>query len=511
MSGAAARPPRVAVGGFMLESNSHAPVATRAEFEQHCDLSGDALRADWESDAPRAAGTVLGFVRAMDAAGPWRPLPLRLAQGGASGPVEQAYLDEVIDATCAGLRDAAPLDGVFLSLHGAAIATGDEDPDGTLLERVRATVGPGVPVVATLDLHANVVQRMVDAADVLVAYRTNPHVDMRERGADCARVLREMIGGLRPAAAFVKLPFVPPSVSQNTASGPYRDLIAFGQRLRDDDVVDVSVLSGFTLGDTVKNGLSVVVTTRGDAAKARAIALRVARHAWDGRHAWVPRLTPLERATALARACGDDPARPALLFADVADNPGGGGRGNTVWILEAFLRAGVRGAVLGPFFDPALAADAFAAGEGAAFRARFNRDEVHPLSGRLEADARVLRLHAGRWVGRRGISAGNAIDNGPTALIDAGGVQVVVVSRRDQARDPVQFEVLGVDLARVRALVVKSRGHFRAAFDEWFDDARIVEVDVPGLTTPVLSAVPWRRMPRPVFPLDADTAWREPD
>lgn len=506
----ATRNPRVAVGGFMLESNSHAPVAVRAEFAQHCDLAGAALLGDWRSTAPRVAGTVLGFVRAMDELGAWTPLPLRCAQGGASGPVDQAYFDELVASICDGLRAAAPVDAVFLTLHGAAIATADEDPDGTLLARVRAVVGPDVPVLATLDLHGNIVPRMVEAADVLIAYRTNPHVDMHARGADCARVLHEMLAGMRPAAAIVKLPFVPPSVTQNTASGPYRDLIAFGQTQRDRDVVDVSILSGFTLGDTVKNGMSVIVTTRGDAAKARQIATRIARHAWDGRHAWVPRLASLADATARARACGDDPARPSLLFADVADNPGGGARGNTVWILEAFVRAGVRGAVLGPFFDPALAAQAHAAGEGATIDAHFNRDETHPLSGRLVWPARVLRLHAGAYVGRRGISAGNAIDNGPTALVEVDGVQVVVVSRRDQARDPVQFEMLGVDLARVRSLVVKSRGHFRAAFDEFFADERIVEVDVPGLTTPVLANVDWQRMPRPVFPLDPDLHWQPP-
>lgn len=505
-----ARIPRVAVGGFMLESNSHSPVATRDEFEQHCDLAGDALLHDWRAAAPRVATTVTGFVRAMDTLGAWHPVPLRVAQGGASGPVEQRYLDEVIDEICDRLRAAAPLDGVFLSLHGAAIATVDDDPDGTLLERVRAVVGPAVPVLATLDLHGNIVQRMVDAADVLVSYRENPHVDMADRGADCARALHEMFAGMRPTAAFVKLPFVPPSVTQNTASGPYRELIEFGQAQRDARVLDVSILSGFTLGDTPKNGMSVIVTTRCDAALARTLARRVAQHAWDGRHAWVPRLTSLADATSMALACGADPGRAPLLFADVADNPGGGGRGNTVWILRAFVQAGVRGAVFGPVFDPPLAAQAHTVGEGASMRAQFNRDDAHPLSGRFEADVHVLRLHAGRYVGRRGISAGNTVDNGPTALLACGGLRVLVVSRRDQARDPMQFEMMGIDLARVRALVVKSRGHFRAAFDEFFDDAHIVEVDVPGLTTPVLANVDWRWMPRPVYPLDPDMVWSPP-
>jgi microcystin degradation protein MlrC len=504
------RIPRIAVGGFMLESNSHAPVATREEFEGQCDVRGEAFEQDWRSPHPRVAGTLLGFVAAMDRAGPWQPVPLLHAHVGASGPVDQAYFDALVDELCERLKAALPVDGVFLSLHGAAIATVDPDPDGTVLERVRAVVGPDMPVLATLDLHGNIVQRMVDHASVLVSYRENPHTDMPERGADCAAFLHEMLAGMTPAAAFVKLPFVPPSVTQNTKAGPYRDLIDYGQSKRDADVLDVSILSGFTLGDTPKNGMSVIVTTRGRPDKARALARDIAGHAWNGRRSWIPRLTSLADATAMALACGQQAARPSLLFADVADNPGGGGRGNTVWILRSFADAGVSGAVFGPIFDPQLAADAHRAGEGASFHARLNRDETHPLSGRFEATATVERLHAGAFVGRRGISAGNAIDNGPTALLRIGGLQLVVISRRDQARDPVQFEMLGIDPGGVRSLVLKSRGHFRAAFDECFSDDRIVEVDVPGLTTPVLANVAWERMPRPVYPLDPDMAWSPP-
>ena len=501
------RVPRIAIGGFMLESNSHSPVATRAEFSSVCDLRGQALMDDLAGASPTASTTLKGFIAGMNQSGPWQPLPLLHAQANASGAVEQAYFDEVVNDLRERLRAALPVDGVFLALHGAAIATGDHDPDGTLLEAVRAIVGPGVPVLSTLDLHANVVERMVDNADALVAYRTNPHVDMRERGAECAALLREMLAGMRTEKGFVKLPFVPPSVTQNTHAGPYHDLIEYGQRQIDQHVVNVSILSGFTLGDTPKNGMSVVVTARAGTGKAQAVARDIARFAWAQRHRYIPRLTTLEDATAMALECGRDPARPALVFADVADNPGGGARGNTVWILQSFVKAGVSGAVIGPVFDPALAAEAHRHGEGTGFYARFNRDEDHPLSGRFAADAVVERLHHGRYVARRGISAGNTISNGPTALLRIGGVHVVVVSRRDQARDAVQFEMLGIDLSRVRALVVKSRGHFRAAFDEFFSDGQVVEVDVPGLTTPVLANVAWERMPRPVFPLDPDMHW----
>ena len=494
----------------MLETNSHAPVATREEFNQNFHLRDLAFEHDWRLPAPRSPGTIRGFVQGMDQSGPWTAVPLLGAAVGASGCVDQDFFDEVVDGICSRLKASWPLDGVFLSLHGAAIATQDPDPEGTLLEKVRAVVGPNLPVVCTLDLHGNIVQRMVDHSSVMVAYRTNPHVDTAERGREAAAILREMLGGMKPTAAFVKVPMTPPSVTQNTDKGPYADLIAHGQQLIDADVVNVSILSGFTLGDTPRNGLSVIVTTRNNPQKAKQLATELARQAWDGRHRWVPKLTPLDQACRMALACGQNLQQPPLLFADVADNAGGGGRANTVWILQAFVNAGVQGSVLGVFYDPALAAEAHRMGVGASFEAHFNREEDHPLSGRFVHRARVISLHDGTCTGRRGVAAGQTVLLGPTALLQVGGVQVVVVSVRQQCKDPVFFEMMGVDLSAARSVIVKSRGHFRAGFDEFFPDERIVEVDVPGLTTPDLTQVNWQRMPRPMYPLDPEMHWSPP-
>lgn len=499
--------PRIAVAAFMLESNSHSPVATREEFAANYLSWGGDMMTDLRSAHPLGPKTLSGFIDGMDASGAWTPVPLMGATVGASGPVDHAFFLEVADGIASRLEAAMPVDGVFLSLHGAAIGTGQVDPDGVILERVRQIVGPGVPVLATLDLHANVSRRMVANASVLVAYRTNPHVDMAERGEECARLMREILAGAKPAAAFVKLPMIPPSVTQNTKSGPYADIIAYGQSKIDSRVMNVSVVSGFSLGDTPKNGMSVTVTTRGDATLAQAIARDVAKKCWEERDRYVPNLTSLAEATRMALECGRDHAKPSLLFADVADNPGGGGRGNTVWILEAFHAAGVEGALLGIFFDPALAAEAHALGTGRKFHARFNRDETHPLSGRFEAEALVEGLHDGNVIGRRGISAGHTILLGKMALLRVDGIRVVVVSVRQQCKDTAMFEVFGLDIAAARCVIVKSRGHFRAAFDLLFPDERIVEVDVPGLTTPVLSRVPYRDVPRPIFPLDAGFTW----
>ena len=499
--------PRIACGAFMLESNGHSPLATREEFAANFIAGGDALRADWESEHPRCPVCLSGFVEKMTATGAWTPVPLFGAMVGASGPIEHTFFLEVVAQLEAHLRKAMPVDGVFLSLHGGAIGEKEPDPEGVVLERVRAIVGKDVPILATLDLHANVSDKMVRNADVLVGYLTNPHVDMFARGAECAAHMREMLTGTKATAAMVKLPFIPPSVAQNTKSGPYADIIAYGQSRIDKRVMNVSVLSGFSLGDCEKNGMSVTVTTRNDATLARTLAREIAQKTWDDRKRYIPRLTPLEDATRMAKACGDDATKPALLFADVADNPGGGGRGNTVWILESFYKAGVQGALLGIVNDPALAAEARRIGIGGKFHARFNRDETHPLSGKFEADVEVMGLHDGSLVGKRGISAGHTINLGQMALLKVGGIRVVVVSIRQQAKDIAMFECFGIDIAKARSVIVKSRGHFRAAFDIFFPDDRIIEVDVPGLTTPILTRVPYKKVPRPIYPLDPEMQW----
>lgn len=505
------RRPRVAILGMHLESNAFAPVTTAADFRGRCFQQGAAIMENARARAPEWPLEVPGFVAEMARTGDWEPVPILVTGAEPGGPAEHRFVQDCLAYMRAGLRAALPLDAVYITNHGAMTTTEDTDPDGALYAMVRAVVGPDVPVAATVDLHCNPSERMVESVDVLIGYLTNPHVDMRERGAEAARALREMIGGAKTSAAFIRLPIVAPTVTLLTAAGPYADLIAMGQRLKGPEIMNVTVLGGFAFSDTPKNGLAVIVTARGsDPAPARRLAHRIAQAAWADRQRYRPRLTPLPEAVAMAKACGDDPDRPALIFADVADNPGGGGGGNTTWMLQALRESGVRGALLGVFIDPALAAEAHRRGVGARFDAVFNSAGETAEAKRYAAPARVLSLHDGRCVGRRGIFAGASIDLGPCAALDLGGVTVVVGSERNQCADPVFFEMMGLDIGRARSVVVKSRGHFRAGFDEVFPPERVIEVDCPGLTTPMLGRLRFKRLPRPVFPLDEDARWTAP-
>jgi microcystin degradation protein MlrC len=499
--------PRVALLGFSIECNKFAPPATKAHFLARTYLEGDTILEDARSATPTMLPETPGFVEAMDSLGPWTPVGVALAMTEPNGPVEHEFFVELLDTISHRLRDALPVDAVYICSHGAGLTTEEDDPDGVLFERVREIVGLGVPIAATLDLHANVSERMVGSIDVFIGYRTNPHLDMRERGAEAAAAIHEMLGGVKPQRAFIRLPIVPPTVTMLTAAGPYAEMIDFGQRRMTPEIMNVSVMGGFAFADTAKNGLTVVVTARRDKRAADTLAREIAELGWANRARFYPRLTSLDEAVTKALAVGRDPSLQALAFADVADNPGGGGRGNTTFLLRAFHEAGVPGALLGVFYDPDLAAEARQHGVGASFEAQFNRSETTRFSEPYIAPAAVVALTDGHCVGRRGIYAGLRLELGPCAALQVGGVTIVVISHRVQCADPIFFEMMGLDIRRARSVVVKSRGHFRGGFDEFFSPQQIIEVDLPGLTSPMLNRFDWKRLPRPVIPLDDNVEW----
>lgn len=503
--------PRIAVLGFAIECNRFAPVSTAHDFETDVDIRGNRIVAEGRAAASITLPDLPGFFTEMDATGPWTPVPIRVSQAQPGGPVEKGFFRGFLTEIASGLRAALPVDGVFVSCHGAALAEGSDDPDGDLFEIIRGIVGPDVPVVSTFDLHANVSRRMTDNLSVFVGYLENPHTDIRERGIESAKHLRECLAGARTAVTMVKLPLVPPQISLLTARGPYADLIKYGQTQVGGDIMNVSVMAGFAYADSPKNGLTAVVTARnGNRAAAAALSLDIAKRAWAMKERFKRGMMSLADSVQLAVSVGRDRRRKPIILADVADNPGGGGRGNTTYLLRALKAAGARGVVLGVFNDAALAAKAHKLGEGGALTASFNTEEHHEFSLPFDSEATVVKLSDGKYVGRRGLAKNMSCDMGPSVLLDLGGIQVVVITHRCQCLDPMQLELFGVDIAQARVVVVKSRGHFRSGFDEFFKPDQIYEVDCPGLTSPVLANFNWTGLPRPVYPLDEDTTWTPP-
>lgn len=503
--------PRIAVLGFAIECNRFSPVSTAEDFQEDVDIRGNRIVVEGRAAASITLPDLPGFFKEMDATGPWTPVPIRVAQAQPGGPVERNYFKGFLEEIAAGLKSVLPLDGVFVSCHGAALAESTDDPDGDLFEMIRGIVGPAMPVAAVFDLHANVSRRMTDNVSVFVGYRENPHNDIHERGIEAAKHLRELLAGAKTAVTMVKVPIVSPPIALLTARGPYADLINYGQTKVGGDIMNVSVMAGFAYADSPKNGLTAVVTARnGKREAAAALSLDIAKRAWAMKERFKKEMMPLADAVELAGTVSRDLHRKPIILADVGDNPGGGARGNTTYLLRALRAANVQGVIFGVFNDAALAAEAHKRGEGASFTAHFNTKETQEFSQQFSSEATVVKLTDGKYVGRRGVLRNVSADMGPSAVLDIGGIKVVVISHRCQCMDPQQFESFGLDIPAHRIVVVKSRGHFRGGFDEFFAPEEIYEVDCPGLTSPVLKNFPWSKLPRPVYPLDEHTTWTPP-
>ena len=501
---------RIAILGLWTECNSFADVFTKEDYEANIHMFGNEITEDVRSEHPRMMQEVTGFYHEMDNTGGWQPVPILIAGGGAAGPCDAAYVGVLMARMRKDLQAALPVDAVYIAAHGAMTTTESEDPDGEVFQMVREIVGPNIPIVATLDLHANVSLRMLENADTLVAYRRDPHVDKYETGQEAANIMRELISGVRPVISNIRMPIVPPNVSLFTDCGPYGELIDYGQEHSDTDILNVSIAGGFAFSDTRENGLHIIVTARSKAESSEKLCRELAELAWENRHRFIWDLTDLDEAVKRAIEVGHDPGRPAILLSDVADNIGGGGPGNTLWLLESLHESGAKGVLVAGFVDPDVAARAHKEGVGSEFEAVFQGDDWQRPEPTFRAAVKVLALHDGTFVGRQGINSGKTVNLGDACLLQVGTLQVIVQSRRLGCHDPRHIEIFGIDVADIRTLVVKVRSSMPAAFSEYINFEDMFFVDTKGRTSPVLTRYPWKNLPRPVLPIDPETKWEGP-
>lgn len=488
--------PRIAIGGFMIECNRFAPVTPRESFTIDVWHGDDALLKAITEEPAFIVGEYPGFFAAMEETGGFSPVPLFDARSHPNGPVDALVFAEIREAIATRLRAAVPVDGVFLVLHGAAIVTDDLDPEGTILADARAIVGPDIPIVATLDLHANVSTAMVESADVLVAYRTNPHTDQNPRGREAGGLMRRLLAGERFFKAHERLPISPPTVTMLTRkdTGPFSDMMAAAEGAIGGPLASVSVIGSFPHTDTPHNGIAVLAYGADQASADRTVR-EIATIAWEGREGFAPTFASIEDALDRARRAWDGTSQ-RIALADLGDNPAGGALGTRLELIQALIDARPGPTVCGLVHAPQLAASAHDAGIGGSL--------AWPD---LDQTLTVVALSDGRTRGRRGLLAGAPIDLGPTAALRISELVVVVSTHRFSPNDPMCFEHLGLDLAAFRVIVLKSRGHFRAGFDELVEHDNVVEVATPGLTSPDFASFEFRDLPRPSWPLDRDVSW----
>ena len=451
---------RIAVGGFLHESHSFAPRPTTwADFVRPGGFPGFVEGAALLPALRGNANAIGGAVAVAEAAGA-ELVPLAWCIANPAGPVQDEAFERVAAAICAGLGAAGVVDGVYLDLHGAALADSFPDAEGELLRRVRAIVG-AVPVAASLDPHANLTRAMVERSDVLAPYLTYPHVDMPEAGARAMRLLLERIGrGVPFAKAFRQVDFWTPITSQCTLMPPMAPVMAARTAIAArTGAVDIAWCFGFPYADFWDCGAALC---------AYAADQRVADEAADAFLAEVLAREPgfalpipeaAEAVAAAMRARG--PGGPVVI-ADTQDNPGGGGHGDTTGLLVELVRQGAEGTVVCLINDAESAAACHAVGVGATVRLALGgkSDGVSFVT-----EARVLGVTDGRFTLTGPMSRGNAAALGPTALVAVpGGVRVVVVSRKMQAYDQAILRHVGVEPAAVPILALKSSVHFRADF-----------------------------------------------
>lgn len=480
---------RIGIAGLQHESHSFAPFpADLAAFEKP---GGFPPLSRGAAMLEAIAGTRVPAqgAREVAAAEGHEIVPLAWGFAMPSAPVTAHAFDTIAGWIVEDAAAAMPLDGLYLDLHGAMMVEGAPDGEGELLRRLRARLGSDLPIVASLDLHANVTRAMVDAADVLTVYRTYPHVDMKETGERAMRLLLDRIVYGRPyARRYVPIDFLVPLSAQCTLASPMRELYeAIPPLIERTGAVDLSLCLGFPYCDFAGCGPAItayaVSEDAAEAAAARLHATFVGRRAEMMQRLWSP-----EEAVHYAKAHAAL-AGPPIVLADTQDNPGGGGHGDTTGLLRALVEGGAAGAVIGVFNDAATAAAAHTAGEGATIEVALGgRSDNAPFGGRFT----VQRLGDGRFTCTGPMTRGNRADLGPCALLETGGVYVLVASRKMQAYDQAMFRHLGVEPATVPIVALKSSVHFRADFQPIANEVLVVVAPGPVVADP--SALPFRNL-----------------
>ena len=475
----------IAVGGFQHETNTFAPTkADYPAFEAGAGRPGVQFGRAIAAAVEGANIPVAGALKTLHALG-HRTVGLAWAAASPSAQVTKDAYERIAGEIVRRLADAGPVDAVYLDLHGAMVAEHFDDGEGELLARVRKVVGARVPIIASLDLHANVTRAMLDLADGLVAYRSYPHVDMAETGGRAAQLLEVTLKRGRPMAkAWKTLDYLTAIPSQCSLIEPCKSLYLSLAKIEQQQGLSLSFTPGFPMADFAECGMAVF-GYGADQAKARASVAQLAGEVANAERDFMLEL--LEPDDAVRRAMQRGMVGAPVVLADTQDNPGAGGNGDTTDLLAAMIRLRAVDAVLGMLIDPRSAAAAHALGRGN--RARFALGETSGIAGRvpLAGEFMVEALGDGSFIGSGPFYGGLQLKLGPMALLrscEAPGVRVVLATKKCQTADQEMFRHLGVEPKSQRLIALKSSVHFRADFAPIASEVLVVRAPGPALADP---------------------------
>ena len=481
---------RIAVGGFQHETNTFSSVpATFADFEAPDAWPGLTRGAGMFEAVAGINLPAAGFVQEARSLH-HELVPLAWCSAQPSGRVTRDAFERIATMLLEDLRACGSVDGVYLDLHGAMVAEHVDDADGELLRRIRSVVGAGVPVVASLDFHANLSGEMARCATALVSYRTYPHVDMAECGARAARVLHDILRGAQVASYLEQVDYLIPLTSQSTLVDPLQSLMREVEAAERAPLLSLGILPGFPAADVAECGPSVYGCGR-DAFQLATTVRQLAAEMQRREGEFALELHTIEQAVEAVLRASPVRGRPIIL-ADTQDNPGAGGHADTMSLIKALVACDARGVLAGVICDPAAAARAHAAGEGAQVELSLGAGSGTPGETPLAARFNVSALGDGRFTGTGPFYRGARFELGPMALLELGGVRIAVASRKQQAADQAMFRHLRAEPADHAVLVLKSSVHFRADFGAIA--GRILVVEAPGPNVADPAKLPFRKL-----------------
>jgi microcystin degradation protein MlrC len=457
-----------------------------------------AVAAYGAADCPFAA-----FLDLARAEGAEAVVPIA-ANAEPSGPVAEAAFDDISARICDAV--AAGCDAVMLDLHGAMVTEDHDDGEGELLRRIRS-VAPDVPIAVALDFHTHLTAEMVANATVITGYRTYPHVDMYETGRRCGQtLLRALKGEVLPRMTWGALPLLTNLLRQTPAQQPMKDVMDLAIAAEAEGrVLNASVFGGFPFADIPHVSLSAVVTTDGQSKAGSRLLDDMLSLAWERRGDFVFEPETPETSIAFAKTLDTGP----IILADHGDNSGAGGAADDMSAIREMLRQGLSDIVAGPIWDPEAVSVLWQAGVGSEVTVAIGGKTPTPAMGlqgqSLELTGTVRDLSDGRFTITGPMMTGLPVDLGRTAVLDTGALQVVVSERRCEPYDLGYLTHAGIDPARKKYVVLKSRHHFRAGFEQIA--RHIVLVATPGVCSENYGLFPFTRLKRPIYPLDPDAEW----
>ncbi len=490
---------RIGIIAFLQESNTFVSQPTRLQhFEEDLLAEGEAVRERLESAHHEVGGFFEGLAeQKLDA------VPLFAARAVPHGTMTDDTRESLLSRMFHQLEAAGPLDGLLVAAHGATVSRSVPDVDGDWLAQLRERVGPGVPIVSTLDPHANLSPQMAAATDALIAYQTNPHIDQRPRGIEAARILaRAVRGQCRPTQAAVFPPLAINIEKQLTEEDPCRGVFGLAREITDrPDVLSASVILGFPYADVPEMGSSAVVVTDGDPELAKQLAGELGRALWDRRENFVGTFLDPKEAVRLARM-----REPPVCLLDMGDNVGGGSPADGTVLAHRLIEERVADSFV-CLYDPAAvqAAEAVGLGKRVKLSMGGKTDDLHGRP--IDCEVDVLSFHEGRFTETRPRHGGGTMfHQGRTAVVKTGtGLTVMLTSRRQPPFSLSQLTQLGLEPESFRVLIAKGVHAPVAAYREVCRS--FLRVNTPGVTSADMRLLSYKHRRRPMFPFEPDTFW----